>query len=392
MRNGHAQEGNIKMAKVLFNATTCVVGGGAQVAASLISYASSDHRHEFVYAVSPEVAKHTKSIVAAKNYFVLESPPSGFVKGSKTRKTVRCLERDFNPDVAFTVFGPSYMRFACPHVCGYARPWDTHASPLALKLLSRKERARLQFLRAYRALKLPNSDWYWTETEQSRQGLAKFASVPLERIEVISNCFSPVFEGQDMHPIQHKADQYRVLSICAAYVQKRLPFIADVASNARQMDGETPLKFVVTLPDGGREVGKFWSRVHSLGVEDLFENIGPIDLDRCVEEYRRCSCVFLPTVLETFSVSFLEAMKMRRPVVASDLGFARDVCGCAAEFFQATSAEAASRAILKVVKDSRHRDLLIEKGVEQVRSFPTPREKYEMHMNYLEKVVRVTAT
>ncbi len=42
--------------------------------------------------------------------------------------------------------------------------------------------------------------------------------------------------------------------------------------------------------------------------------------------------VFIPTLLEVFSATYLEAMLMKKPIIASDLEFSRDICGESAYF------------------------------------------------------------
>jgi glycosyltransferase involved in cell wall biosynthesis len=56
-------------------------------------------------------------------------------------------------------------------------------------------------------------------------------------------------------------------------------------------------------------------------------NLGPIPIPECASLYKECDAMFLPTLLECFSASYIEAMYMEKPIVTSDLDFAHTVCG-----------------------------------------------------------------
>jgi glycosyltransferase involved in cell wall biosynthesis len=68
-------------------------------------------------------------------------------------------------------------------------------------------------------------------------------------------------------------------------------------------------------------------------VSDSIFNVGWLTLSECIDWYNRSDIVFLPTLLETFSATYLEAMRMGRPIVTCDLDFARDICKDAAAYF-----------------------------------------------------------
>src|SRR5690606_17542970 len=56
---------------------------------------------------------------AGKLTFVSKTSPADIFK---IRKGLRALEAQQQPDVVFTVFGPSYHNFSVPHVVGFALP------------------------------------------------------------------------------------------------------------------------------------------------------------------------------------------------------------------------------------------------------------------------------
>ena len=72
-------------------------------------------------------------------------------------------------------------------------------------------------------------------------------------------------------------------------------------------------------------------------MDDCFKkytiNVGSVSVIDCPALYRVCNALYLPTLIECFTVSYLEAMVFNMPIATSDLDFARDLCGDSAFFF-----------------------------------------------------------
>ena len=94
----------------------------------------------------------------------------------------------------------------------------------------------------------------------------------------------------------------------------------------------------------------------------------------------------MPTLLESFSIVYLEAMYHGLPVFTSDMWFARAVCGDAAAYFDPLDAEDILHSITKIMPHAVARRKLVEAGKQQLASFPTWNEnfaKYQSHISEL---------
>jgi len=65
--------------------------------------------------------------------------------------------------------------------------------------------------------------------------------------------------------------------------------------------------------------------------------------------------LLLPTLLESFSATYVEAMSFDCPILTSDLDFARGVCGDAAVYFDPWNPESIKNAIVKLKEDDEVR-------------------------------------
>ena len=95
------------------------------------------------------------------------------------------------------------------------------------------------------------------------------------------------------------------------------------------------------------------------------------------EMYRRCTLCFLPTLLEVFSVSTLEAMFFDLKIVATDFAFNTEVLDEAALYYEPMNAKDAADKIAKLIGDKELQATLSEKMKERLSLF----DNYDNHFN-----------
>lgn len=84
---------------------------------------------------------------------------------------------------------------------------------------------------------------------------------------------------------------------------------------------------------------KFIEEVKARNLEGVINLVGPVRMEDVPSLYRACDGLILPTLLESFSGTYVEAFFHRLPVFTSDLEFARGVCGDAAFYFNPLDAD-----------------------------------------------------
>ena len=374
--------------RILVNATTCVVGGGVQVATAFITQAIRNNKSiDFCFAASAQVIQNIDTGDRSKNRLHEIAPsPAKLIQGLASRKKLAVIEKQFSPDVVFTIFGPAYHNFRAPHICGFADPWVTHRSAAAMSVIAPLQRIRLLAICKYKEWQISRNDYYWVEAEVARRGLVRLG-IPSTRIRVIPNSYASVFQkklGGEYHDPMSK--HVRIFCIAAPYPHKNLLIIPEVAKLLQNNDPHRVYRFVLTLPDDGPIVRQFWNIVDKYGVKDMIENAGILKLHECPRFYAESDILFLPTLLETFSATYPEAMVMTKPIVTTDLDFAHDICGDAAAYYSPFSAQDAARTIEKVASDTTYRESLIENGQKRLAFFPTPEEKYHQMITWITEV------
>ena len=125
----------------------------------------------------------------------------------------------------------------------------------------------------------------------------------------------------------------------------------------------------------------------ALGVADALVNLGPLSMNALAEAYRRASLVFLPTLREASTAVYPEAFHFRRPLVTSDIDFARELCGNAALFAPPLDPAALAGRIAEIADDRAVAQRLIEAGSRRLATgYPSTERKFAEQMALLERV------
>ncbi|MCR4819790.1 MAG: glycosyltransferase [Elusimicrobiales bacterium] len=374
--------------KILINASNLSAGGGIQVADSLINALKKRKENQYAVAVSPAVKKALPP---------LNSFPDNFVFSDKTDRNyspVRVLSghcgslddflKETGSEIVFTIFGPAYWTpRSVPHLCGYALPFYIYPDSPALADIGIINRVKFYFHRFLRMRAFSiNGTAFVTETEDVSSRLKKM--LPEHRVYTVSNAYNQIF---DNHAAQEELklppfDGITLLTVSAAYRHKNLGLIIRTAEWLKKNSPDFRFRFVLTVEP--EKLGFARKNVPP----ELFLT-GSVNVAACPSLYRQSDFMFLPTMLECFSASYPEAFRMGKPVLTSDLPFARGLCGDAAEYFNPLSAEEAGRLILRVSADETRKKELAEKGRRRLALFLSAEQRTDKYLEILEHELRI---
>ncbi|RLE38321.1 hypothetical protein DRJ17_04340 [Candidatus Woesearchaeota archaeon] len=386
--------------RILVNASNLRTGGGVQKAVEFINgVVEWGGDHQWLFLTSPQVETNISFKTKCPNVrkAIIPITPAWWFAGHESRKTIKMLEHKFAPDVVFTVGGPAYIRFLAPHLMGYYVLWVMLPTKMAWsKIRGVRNKVRFWLWCRYNQFWAGFADRWVTETDVAAAGLAKRLRKPREYVFVIPNSCSYIyFEAQkkelDTHPglRGRPADEYRLLVFTAYYSHKNLESIPEVAAALKAIDGKRKYCFVLTLESESSGWRSIQAQAVKLGVEDDIVNIGtqPVHLGPTL--YRSCDALFMPTLLETFTATYPEAMAMKRPIITTDLDFARDICQDAAMFFIPDNARSAAEAIVAVSSDLELAERLVAAGERRLNDFGSSKERFQKCLNLLEETAKI---
>lgn len=351
--------------KILVNASNLGFGGATQVTDSLCCSLNQFSNLVFVVVLTPQMKNIAEKIKAYSNVkvFIYQIRNSWRTCLLARNKFLDNLVATENIDVVFSVFAPTWWTPKKPHLCGFALAHLVIPESPFFKSLSRKQ---------YIKQKIKNkiltffywrcSTNYYTENQFITERVKKL--LHCKNVYTVTNYYNQVFDlPENWHYKQLASfDGITLLTISNFYPHKNLAISLDIAKILRKEHQNFKFRFVFTIdenqfptiPDEFRE---------------NFVFIGAIDISECPFLYQQCDIAFQPTLLECFTATYPEAMRMKKPIITTDLAFAKGLCGEAAVYYDALSAEDAAKAILRVASDKMLFDSLIQKGEIQLKTY-----------------------
>ena len=375
---------------VLVNMSTLVVGGGVQIGVSFFEFASNFKSGDidFYFLLSKSIFENlSEKKLKNTNYRVFNNSPAKIIKGWRSRREILEIEKNLNPDLVYSIGFPSYIKFNKIEIGRYTNPWEIYPTRAAWKLLPLHERLFVWLKTKYRIQWARNISYYETQTIPAKVAICELFRLSERQIKVIPNSYNPIFKENISISQQKKTSKQKVIfCLSAAYRHKNLEIIPSVAKHLSSIDPDLPVKFILTLPQDSKLWNEINAKAQKFEVEEKIKNIGPLKLQDCVTQYKDADAVFLPTMLEVFSATYLEAMAMLKPIITSDLEFAHASCGDAAIYFDPKSSLAAAESIHTVIKDSTISDRIVKNGREQLKLFPDFFHKHKLIINWLREI------
>ena len=209
----------------------------------------------------------------------------------------------------------------------------------------------------------------------------------LTNVKVVPNAVSL----DNLHPRSDKRFALpplrRLLYLTHYYPHKNLEVLLPVARRIRELGR----KYAIIITIAGTEHKRAERLLRAIREQDLdgvIVNIGPVAMAEVPSLYRCCDGLLMPTLLESFSGTYVEAMFHRIPIFTSDLDFANGVCGDAACYFDPQDADEIVHTIDTVFDDPGRAASLIASGRRVLASFPDWPSAFELYQEIIRDELR----
>jgi len=354
--------------KLMINTAFQRFGGAVQGALSLVRECRAFADHQYHVVLGPGVGKHLDRKEFPRNFHFYEESfgAMGVRKLSIASKTMARLERKILPDCVLTTTGPPYWRSRAPHLVGFTLPLYIYPESPYLPSLSLARRLKLEARKqVHKALYRRGADAIIVQTDDVNKRVRNWLGT--DEVFTVTNTHSSFYlnppTARRRLPERHPG-VFRLLTVTSYYAHKNLEIIPQIIPLLRDQTS-SPIEFVLTLtPD------EYRARISSSIPRDV-NLVGAVPPAECPALYDECDAMFLPTLAECFSASYAEAMVMEKPIVTTDLGFARSICGLAAVYFAPANPQSAAEAIAQLASSTTSQSRLREAGKLRLQSFDT---------------------
>jgi glycosyltransferase involved in cell wall biosynthesis len=357
-------------------------GGGKELAISLFSRLTSYKRHRFIFLV-PDQPEYRCLGGSNSKVIVWQKPAGLWARDFQLNHTLNAVCAKWRCDALLCMANFAPRRPACNTVLLLQNAYLAYREPAAERHLTMRERLTVAYgRRAYRRLSPRVSVVAQTEVMKERL-LASYGFGP-RRVEVIPNsCSLP----KSSAPRQAPGPSRPFVFLCLGwyYVHKNLEILPDVLRRIRTYTSR-PVECRITIsPDQHPRARKFLRQLGREAMRNHIVNIGPLGRSELAGVYGSADALLLPTLLESFSRTYLEAMHFGLPILTSDRDFARYICQDAALYFDPLDADSVARSMARMIEDAELRASLAQNGKRLISQSPTWDEIAAQFVSVLEE-------
>lgn len=359
----------------LINCSNLKNGGGLQVAHSICSQLGRYQQHRFVVVLSTfirdfEIPDGVNTDVyrynIKNNITTILFGRDRFLDGLITKNKV---------DAVLTVFGPSRWKPRCKHLCGFARAQLLLQNPLQNTVPFKEKLAYRVWKWAFKQ----SSNIFYTENSYITAMLTKLLGEV--KAYTVTNYYNQLFDQPDKWERKVKLPDFdgtTMLTVSSVGVHKNLKIMIPVSEYLEQQHPDFKFRFVLTCQPEALNVPP--------AIQNHFVFVGKVDIAECPNLYEQADIMFMPTLMECFTATYPEAMRMGVPIVTTDLEFAQGLCGDAACYYSAIDAESAAEAIFKVATDKNYAARLVANGKGQLDKFDDYNKRADKLVGILEEL------
>lgn len=359
------------------------------------SLAESAPQHEYLITVPAGCGYESIRLPKGSKFHFCENKDSNTAFFSRLRiefREVPAVLGFFNPDVVFNMQNHGLRNVRCPQATwvmnGYLVYPAKHFGNISVK-----ERLKAELQRLYMRSNLKSVDLFFCQTPVMRQRFSDYYGYDINKIKILPNTLSTSLQRSkgtkpSGRPETLQDDKFKCLILSQYYPHKNPEMVLDAClSSSRRLDD---VVFITTLSEQHNIHSKdFLRRLNkNPHLTALIRNVGPITHEELASYYTNVQLVVVPTLMESFSVTYLEAMHFDVPILTTDLDFARYLCGDAAAYYDPWRPESLVDKILMLKSDSRARKKLVEAGQEQLKRFSLDwKDVVKMAISELEHLV-----
>lgn len=359
---------------ILVNCSNLSGGGGVQVADSIIRLLNNFREFNFIVvgadAMNPtlEAVKDYDNVRTVKyNY-----PPADIKSFITQRnKFLDDIVEKNAVECVLTVFGPMKWRPRCRHVSGFAIAHLVLKDSPFFDKIPIKERLKWKLrIKLWEIIFRRSSKCFYTENEYISSRIRELFKG--STVYTVSNYYHQVFDnpGDQVDYNLPPFEGFQMLDIASAGLHKNQEIAIRISDVLRKKYPDFKFRFIFTLSD------KQFPEIPT----NLKENIlliGKVSVNQCPSLYRQVDASFQPTLLECFTATYVESMRMEIPIITTDLEFAKGICHDAAAYYSAIDPFSAAEAIFRVATSPDYYTNLVKAGKRRLKCFDNQKERVE---------------
>jgi glycosyltransferase involved in cell wall biosynthesis len=373
------------MANIFVNGLKSKTGGGKSILNNYLSLLKESKSKNHFIVLTPDRTEYEKyhcegiEIIDIKALYK-KNILAPIVNHFLLPKLLRNLHVDllFNMgDIVIPTNTPQFYLFDWPYAI-YPESVVWHRMDFS-SYLSR--RIKLFFFKLY----ITRATSVLAQTETAKARLEQIYC--LKNIEIVPNAVSlENMDGGTSVDFNLPKNKIKLLYLTYYYPHKNLEVFLPLAKKIKSLALSYCL--VITIePSQHHKAAHFLKAVKKENLDDVIINIGPVKMSNVPSLYAQCDALLMPTILESFSGTYVEAMYHKKTILTSDLDFARDVCGEAAFYFEPFNVDSILAAIKLAFENYDVKNKKILEGKNKLACLLSWEQAFKKYQDLMEKTL-----
>lgn len=166
------------------------------------------------------------------------------------------------------------------------------------------------------------------------------------------------------------------------YPHKNLEIFLPLATIIKQRNLD--YKLIITIDADQHPKARYLlNKVEQMGLNDIIINIGSVSMEDVPSLYRQCDGLLMPTLLESFSGTYVEALFHKIPIFTTDADFSRAVCKDAAFYFDSHDEESILEQLEYAFSEPSRIDGKLNKGSHVLNNLSSWVHVYDQFQNII---------
>jgi hypothetical protein len=371
--------------KLFINLSGLTRGGVVQASLSFVLECKKYTHNTYLIVVVDKFYNEVIELNLPSNFEVkkVKTPKRAFsIKGILNILYLYFYELTFKPDLVFSVFGPTLWRPLNKHFAGFALPFLLYPDNVFFKLYP--PNAKFIFMKNIKLILTRfNVDFFYVENIDMRTRLSTAAHIKLDKIFYVPGAYNQVYTEPvfsiDTYLSKREVNEFRFLTISPFFKHKNLIILKDVLKllvNA----GIENLRFFITIDEDSYNL-------HFKEYKKFVVNLGYVKIEDCPRIYSEIDATFMPTLLESYTAIYAESIKMMKPIITTNLDFAKRVCKDAALYYSPLDANDAYNQIISLTTNPNVYSLLKNACKKDNDSIIKPEERAQRYFQIMNEIV-----
>ena len=281
--------------------------------------------------------------------------------------------REFQPDICFTLGDVGPVRLRIPHVVLLQQALIVYRDESFERLWTPSERWKFRYTRWHFGRMAPYCAAITVQSPVMAERVHQMYHVSMDKLWVVSSAL-PAHLPTISDSIQPNARMmavnkpYRLLFLAAGYEHKNHVILPALVQELHRRRLAEVIQIFVTLDPATRRYERdLLARLAPYA--DCVTNLGRLAPDQVPGAYAAASALFMPTLVESFGLIYLEALAHGCPILTSDRDFARWMCSNLALYFDPTDPVSIADTVERFINEGAPAQYT-ERATQRLADFP----------------------